>query len=162
MAIESKNMYSGPVATFKIGTEDIGGTNDGVAITQEDEWSETHCDQVLGPAKKQLTSRKYIVSTNLAELTLANLEIALGQASGNLTSSSLKLDETDPGSTTLEITVPCPTGVGTRTFKFDVVYIVGHGELAFKKTGEQVIIPVTFDCLADTSDGEYGFISDAE
>lgn len=155
-------MYSGPVATFKIGGSDIGGTNDGVTITQEDEWSEIHCDQILGPVKKQLISRKYIVNTNLAELTLANLEKALGQESGNLVSSSLKLDEDDPGSTTLEIIVPCPTGVGNRTFKFDVVYVVGHGELAYKKTGEQVVIPVTFDCLADSSSGEYGYISDAE
>lgn len=162
MSVSSANMYNGPIATFKIGGTDIGGTNDGVAITQEDEWSETHCDQVLGSVKRQLISRKFTVNTNLAELTLANLEKALGQESGNLVSSSLKLDDDDPGSTTLLITVPCPTGVGTRSFKFDVVYVVGHGEMAYKKTGEQTVVPVTFDCIASAATGEYGGISDAE
>lgn len=155
------NMYSGAVATFKIGGVDIGGTNDGVTITQEDELADIHCDQILGPVRKFLTSRKFVVVTNLAENTLANLEKALGQASGNLTSSSLKLDETDPGSTTLEISVATPDGVGTRTFKFDVVYVVGHGEMAYKKTGEQLVIPVTFDCVQSATTGQYGYIADA-
>lgn len=162
MAVEIKNMYSGAIATFKIGGTDIGGTNEGVSITQEDEWSEGHCDQIKGPSFKKLISRKYIVDTNLAELTLANLEKALGQKSGNLVSSSLKLDDSDPGSTTLEIIVPCPTGVGDRTFKFDVVYVEGHGGIAYKKTGDQTVIPTTFGCVQDASTGQYGYISDAE
>jgi len=161
MAVVIGNMYSGAVATFKIGGTDIGGTNDGVEITREDTFSEgLHCDQIKSPVEPTLISRTFSVVTNLAELTLANLEKALGQKSGNLVSSSLNLTDDDQGSTYLEITVPAPTGVGTRTIKFDTVYNVAGGGTAYKKDGTQSVIPVTFSCRANSS-GQYGYLGDA-
>lgn len=161
MAIDSTQMYSGPVTTFKIGGVDIGGTFDGVTIAREDEFAEIHCDQILGPIRRQLISRKFVVNTALAELSLANLETALAQESGNLSGSSLKLDEDEQGSTTVEVIIPTPDGGGSRTYKFDTAYIITGGEHAYKKDGTQVAIPVTFDCLADATNGEYGYINDA-
>lgn len=157
------NMYSGPVTTVSIGGEDMGGTYDGVEVVREDEFADVHLvsDQVLGAMSRNLLSRKFVVTLNAAEIDLTHLEIALAQKSGNLVSSSIKLDDAEQGSTTLEIAVPAPTGVGTRTIKFDTVYIVGGGAMAFKKDGTQCVVPITFDCLAD-SDGEFGYISDAE
>lgn len=160
MAITPGNMYSGPIATFKVGGDDIGGTNDGVEITEEEEYSEIHCDQILGPLARSLNSRKFTVITNLAELTLANLKIALGLGD-DAVSSSQPIKDTELGVTTLEITVPCPTGVGTRTIKFDTVYKVAGGGIAFKKDGTQTVLPVTFSCIGD-SVGFYGFIKDVE
>jgi hypothetical protein len=160
MSVTTTNIYSGPVTTFKIGGTDIGGTNDGVVVNREDEFADLHCDQILGPVTKKLVSRKFTVETRLAEITLANLEKALGQESGNLVSSSLGLDEDEQGSVTLEIAVPCPTGVGTRTIKFDTCYNVTGGATEYKKDGTQTVIPVTFDCLPNSS-GVYGYISDA-
>ena len=162
MAVQSvADVYSGPVTTVLVGAAtDIGGTYDGVEISREEEFSELHVDQIKGPISRKLMSRKFIVTLNIAELSLVNLELALGQAAGNLTSSSIKLDDIDQGSTTLTITVPTPDGVGVRTFKFDTVINVGGGGSAYKKDGTQTFVPVTFDCLADAT-GIFGAISDA-
>lgn len=160
MSVTVTNIYSGPVTTFKIGGTDIGGTNEGVTVTREDEFADMHCDQIKGPIRKNLVSRKFVVETRLAEVTLANLEKALGQQSGNLVSSSLSLDDDEQGSVTLEILVPCPTGVGNRTIKFDTCYNITGGATEYKKDGTQTVIPVTFDCLPNTS-GVHGYIADA-
>lgn len=160
MTVDPTQVYSGPVTKVLVGTDDIGGTYDGVEISREDERSEIHVDQIKSPISRPLMSRKFIVVLNVAELSLANLEIALAQESGNLVSSSLKLDDDDQGSVTLTITVPTPDGGGVRTYKFDTVYNVGGGGTAYKKDGTQSFVPITFDCLADL-DGEFGAVSDA-
>lgn len=161
MAIDTTQVYSGPVTSVTVGATNLGGTYDGVEISREDEFSELHVDQIKGPISRKLMSRKFIVNLNCAELSLANLEIALGQESGNLTSSSLKLDDDDQAATTLTIVVPAPTGVGTRTYSFDTVQNVGGGGSSYKKDGTQTFIPVTFDCIGDAN-GEFGCIVDAE
>jgi len=160
MAVDTTQLYSGPVTFVKIGGVDMGSTFDGVEIAREDAFADLHCDQILGPVVKNLTSRKFIVSLRGAELQLGKIEKLLGQEAGNLQSSSLKLNDDEQGSTTLEIVHPCPTGVGNRTWKFDTVYNVSGGAIAFKKDGTQAVIPTTFDCLPDTS-GNFGYVKDA-
>ena len=160
MAVTTTDMYSGPVTKVEVGGVDMGGTYDGVEISREDDFSDIHCDQVFGPINRSLLSRKFIVALNGAELSLANLETLLAQESGNLSASSLKLDDDEQGSTTLEITHPTPDGGGVRTWKFDTVYNVGGGAITYKKDGTQAVIPTTFDCLPD-ADGEYGYVGDA-
>lgn len=163
MAATPNNMYSGPVTTVEIGGVDMGGTYDGVEISREDEFADIDlsCDQALGEMGRHLLRRKFVVVLQAAEVDLTHLEVALAAEDGNLVSSSLKLDDDEQGTVTLEITVPAPTGVGTRTFKFDKVVIVAGGAMAFKKDGTQCVVPITFDCLAD-GNGEFGYISDAE
>lgn len=157
MALDITQLYSGPVTTVKIGGTDMGAVFDGVEIVREDEFFECLCDQVLGPVTKILTSRKWVVSLKGAELSLTNLETLLAQGSSNLTSSSLHLDDTEQGLTTLEVAHPAPSGVGTMTWKFDTVYNVSGGAMAFKKDGTQTVVPTTFDCLPNVS-GDHGFV----
>jgi len=163
MSAVAINMYSGPVTTVEIGGNDMGGTYDGVEVTREDEFADVNLqsDQTLGAMTRNLLSRKFVVTLNAAEVDLTHLEMALAQKSGNLVSSSLKLDDEEQGEVSLEITVPAPSGIGTRTIKFFATNIVGGGAMAFKKDGTQCIVPITFDCLAN-SDGDFGFVSDAE
>ena len=158
MAVNTNLLYAGPVDQVLIGSTDIGGTFDGVVITRDDERMDILCDQVFAPVRKPLTSRKFTVVVNCAELSLANLTTALGQPAGNLTSSSIKLDETDAGQMSITLVVNTPTGVGHRYIKFDLAYIGGSSEHSYKK-GVQTFIPVTMECVA-SSTGIYGYIKD--
>lgn len=163
MAATAINMYSGPVTTVEIGGVDMGGTYDGVEIVREDEFADVNLvsDQVLGEMSRNLLSRKFVVTLQAAEIDLTHLEVALAQKDGSLTSSSLDLNDDEQGSVTLEITVPAPTGVGTRTILFYTTTIVAGGAMAFKKDGTQCIVPITFDCLANSA-GKFGCFVDAE
>lgn len=163
MAGVAINMYSGPVTAVEIGGEDMGGTYDGVEVTREDEFADVNLvsDQTLGEMSRNLLSRKFVVILNAAEVDITHLETALAQKSGNLDSSSLKLNDDEQGSVSLQLTVPAPTGIGTRTILFYTTTIVAGGAMAFKKDGTQCVVPITFDCLAN-SDGEFGCIVDAE
>lgn len=150
MTVTQSLIFAGAVTTVKVNGNDIGGTYDGVKIQGNPEWFEMQCDQVNAPVAKSLMSNKGTITLNLAELSLANLRIALAQASTNLTGSTLYMTDDDPGSMTLELICPNPSGVGSKYYYFPLVYNVGTAEHTYKKN-EQLFMPVTFDALPDTS-----------
>jgi hypothetical protein len=56
---------------------DIGGTDGGVKLTVDQKFTELKVDQIVDRVGSRLTSRDFIVETNLAEPTIANLSLAL-------------------------------------------------------------------------------------
>lgn len=56
---------------------DVGGTDGGVKFGIDNTYTELQVDQVVDRLGSRLTKRDFVVSTNLAEPTLANLSIAL-------------------------------------------------------------------------------------
>lgn len=64
---------------------DCGGTQDGVTLTVKQEYAELSVDQTVDTPERRLTKREFIVATNLAEPTIANITLSLN---GNVTSAS--------------------------------------------------------------------------
>ncbi len=56
---------------------DVGGTQDGVKITIDQEYTELEVDQIVDVPGARLTKRVVEVETNLAEATLENLKFLL-------------------------------------------------------------------------------------
>jgi hypothetical protein len=56
---------------------DAGGTDGGVKLTVDQKFSALSVDQVVDRAGSRMTGREWMINTNLAEPTLANLSIAL-------------------------------------------------------------------------------------
>jgi len=150
MTVNTGLLYAGAVTTVKIGGTDIGGTYDGVKVTTEGDFFDLKVDQVSATVKKSLISRKCTITLNIAEMSLANLRIALSQAAANLTGSTLYLTDGEQGETYLEMVCPTPSGVGTKIYYFPRIYSIGSGEHNYKK-GEQTFVQVILEGLPDTS-----------
>lgn len=56
---------------------DVGGTFDGVTLSVTQEYTELEVDQIVDVPGRRLTKREFMLETNLAEPTLANLEFVL-------------------------------------------------------------------------------------
>lgn len=56
---------------------DVGGTSGGATVTITQTYTELAVDQIVDSAGRRLTKRDISVGTSLAELTLANLALAL-------------------------------------------------------------------------------------
>lgn len=54
---------------------DVGGTNDGVTLAIEQEYTELTVDQIVDRVGSRLTARTMTLATNLAEPTLENLSL---------------------------------------------------------------------------------------
>ncbi|GAA4082714.1 hypothetical protein [Actinomadura miaoliensis] len=67
-----------PVDETSVATEwrDIGGTQGGVTLEVELEYSELEVDQIVDIPESRLTKRTFKVNTNMAEPTLENLRFA--------------------------------------------------------------------------------------
>lgn len=64
---------------------DIGGTDGGLKLSVDQKYTELKVDQLVDRVGSRLTSREFMLETNLAEPTLANLSLALNggtQATG--------------------------------------------------------------------------------
>lgn len=56
---------------------DVGGTQDGVKLSIDQNYVELEVDQVVDRVGSRLTKRDFTVETSMAEATLANLSLAL-------------------------------------------------------------------------------------
>ncbi|TXJ78632.1 hypothetical protein E2C11_16630 [Streptomyces lavendulae] len=56
---------------------DVGGTQDGVKITIDQSYTDLEVDQVVDRVGSRLTKRDFTIETSMAEVTLANLSLAL-------------------------------------------------------------------------------------
>ncbi|WP_297699645.1 hypothetical protein [Mycobacterium sp.] len=56
---------------------DLGATDGGVKLTIDQKFTELTVDQVVDSLGRRLTAREIMVDTNLAEPTLANLQLAM-------------------------------------------------------------------------------------
>lgn len=66
---------------------DVGGTNDGVTLSIEQEYTELTVDQIVDRVGSRLTNRTMTVATNLAEPTLENLSLVVN-GGGTVSSGS--------------------------------------------------------------------------
>lgn len=66
-----------PDTTVGADWNDIGGTQGGVTLEVEQEYSELEVDQIVDVPESRLTKRVFKINTNMAEPTLENLKFAL-------------------------------------------------------------------------------------
>lgn len=137
---------TGAAADFAAFTE-IGFTQDGIEYDYTPTWKDIMVDELMGPAKKILTAHKLVLTTKLAETTLANLNAAI------------------PGSTlvsTTELTIgsvnaapefvlgwrgPAPNGA-TRAALLTRVVSIGAVKAHYQRK-DMVIYQTQFEALSD-------------
>lgn len=131
---------------------DVGGTQDGVRLTVNQEYTELEVDQVVDVPGRRLTKRDMQVATNLAEPTLDNLVYALN--GGAVTSGgtggtayeaydpAMDTAATQPTYRALLFDGYAPNGKVRRVIVRKVLSTESV-ETAYKKD-EQTLFPVTF------------------
>lgn len=55
----------------------VGATQNGVSLTVKQAWTQLDVDQIVDIPESRIKSRSLVIATDLAELTLANLTLAL-------------------------------------------------------------------------------------
>jgi len=128
---------------------DLGGTQDGVTLTINQEYTELEVDQVVDIPGRRLTKRELTLSTNLAEATLDNMAIAMNNLSAVVTGAAAStltppnaVSATQPDYFALIFDGFAPSGKRRRVVARRVLSI-DNTEFAYKKDG-QTMFTVTF------------------
>jgi len=129
---------------------DLGATHDGVTLTVEREEFKLSMDQTVDSPGRRLTEREVTIATNLAEITLENLAVAMNQDPATLDTGvgfkAMDLEVDDPGAEpdycALLFRGRAPGGFRRHVIARKVLS-VGSVETAYKK-GDQTLYPVTF------------------
>lgn len=137
------------------GWNDLGATKTGITITVNNTEETFDVDQVYGDLDSRPTGWEVTVSTSLAEMTLAHLQLAWeGAVQGTGTAGSATQGFGEPLFYTrrrLAVLFQRQNGQ-IRAFVFRTVQRTPQeSAIVFAKTGEQQSVPVRFRCLADTS-----------
>jgi hypothetical protein len=129
-----------------VGWTDVGGTQDGVTLSVEMEFSELAVDQLVDIPGQRLTKRVPKIKTNLAEATLANLAIALNELAGTVVTGkftpSFGATVFNPNYAALMLDGIAPGGFKRRIILRKGLQI-GNVEASYKKDG-QFFWPVEF------------------
>lgn len=72
---------------------DVGFTKDGVSLSYSPTFSELEVDQIMDVVERRITRREFRVSTNMAEVTLDNLNLALN---GSVSSTGVGYESFEP------------------------------------------------------------------
>ena len=89
---------------------DAGATSDGVNLMIGQEFFELEIDQVIERAGSRQTKRTFDIQTNMAEVTLANLALAMNSTSG--------VTESGSGATAISVLEPdTTTSVSQPTYR---------------------------------------------
>jgi hypothetical protein len=128
---------------------DVGGTNDGVTLAVEQEYTELTVDQIVDRVGSRLTNRTMTIATNLAEPTLENLSFALNGGGTVATGTGYKSFEpandtsaTQPTYSKLIFDGIAPGG-GNRRVIGRRMLSTENVEFAYSKD-EQTVFSVTF------------------
>lgn len=150
---------------------DLGHTKGGVEFNYEPDYQEVTVDKYGStPVEKYLIGEKVTIKCNLAEDTIANLNVAIPQGtqagSGNarltLGSNAGKAASDDAAQLVLH-----PLALASSTRTYDVVLYKAYVDSAVTvpyKNDEETVVEVTFVALLDEtkSDGNYlGLIGDS-
>lgn len=131
---------------FGAGWADVGGTNDGVSVAVEMEFSELAVDQLVDVPGQRMTKRVSKIKTNLAEATLANLAIALNELAATVAANkftpSFGSNVFVPNYAAVALEGIAPGGFKRRVFVRKALQI-GNVEASYKKDG-QTLFPVEF------------------
>jgi hypothetical protein len=162
MVVSATNLIQGPatlyVGVFGVaepatiatvpgaGWTDVGGTQDGVTLAVELEFSELSVDQVVDIPGQRITKRTAKLKTNLAEATLANLAVALNELAASVVSNTFTpsngLAAFTPNYAALLVDGIAPGGFRRRVIVRKALQ-VGNVETSYKKDG-QTLFPVDF------------------
>lgn len=161
LVLGSANLYAAPFGTTETGLTtlsslstaptggwvDLGASKDGVTLTVNQEFTELEVDQVIDVAGNRLTKRSFQISTNLAELTLANLQLAMNggataTGTGTATFTPATATNAEPTYTALVIDGVAPGGKPRRIIVRKALS-TDNVEFAYKKD-EQAVFSVTF------------------
>lgn len=137
---------------------DVGYTRDGVALVHTPTYTMLEVDQEVDNIAARLTSRTFVVKTNMAEPTLEKLKFSFNNESTISTGAgykSIQLDSRDeavqPSYTALIFDGFAPGVDKTRRVIVRRAANLGATELAYKKD-EMTILSVEFTAFA-TTDG---------
>lgn len=168
MAYDKINVLVG-AATIYIDDNNLGWTSEGITLEHSSEFYNVEVDQDQYPVKSFRVKESFKVKTNLAENTLENLRIAWGistaiDLSTTPGSRRLVLGGSDAEAVEHTLTVygnapSFPGGTRQRKIHFYRAVSVEFGSLVIQKNKEQVI-PVTFECLLDSTYDAVGYIED--
>lgn len=140
-----------PATTPAAGWVDVGGTQDGVALTVDQEYSILTVDQIVDNVGATRSKRSTKVKTNLAEATLANWAVALNELPGSVVTGVFTPTN---GDVTAAFVSPYQAvllrGLGPAGVPRDIILRrslqTGSPESSYKKDG-QTLIPVEFECF---------------
>lgn len=136
------------VAAPGVGWTNAGGTDGGVALNVDLTWMELSVDQTVDTPGRRLTKRETSVKTNLAEVTLAHVKLALNGGTVTTAAGTDTYEPEDdatamiPDYTALLLDGPAPNGKKRRFIARKTAQIDGVGQ-EYKKDG-QTFLPVNF------------------
>lgn len=161
MSVDTSDILIGH-GNLSIDGTDLGATEGGFRLRQEQEWFDAMVDQSLGVQVKKLVRRKIFGVTNVAEGSLANWAIGYGLATSALSGQTLTFDNTDRGAVTCTFTVPSANPAGfDRILTFARVVSLGSSETPFVRDGIS-FVPVEFEVLPSVDGGDsFGTVFDA-
>jgi len=132
------------------GWTDVGGTMDGANLNIAQEFSELAVDQIVDVPGRRLTKRDMSLSTNLAEITLTNMTLALNGGTVSTPSSGVSKyapdaasSATQPSYKALILDAFAPAQVRRRIIMRRVLNTSGV-EFAYKKD-EQTVLTVSWN-----------------
>ena len=147
-------------ASVSVGGTDIGFTQGGTIWRHESTFIDVEADQAVGTVRKGRSLEKMFVVTNMLEVTLANLRMAMMQPAGNLSGSTLTLGYNNSCWTDelqIILTGPGPN-CGTRTATFVRCVAMGNREYNMQRENATVL-EVEFEVMKQ-NDGTFGTIVD--
>jgi hypothetical protein len=129
---------------------DLGGTNGGVTLELDQEYTELEVDQIVDIVERRLTKREFKVNTSLAEPTLENFVIA--NNGGTVTTGSgfktfdpkQDTSATQPTYVALIFDGIAPSSLRRRVIARRVLSVAGIGQEYTKE--DQTLFPVEFSC----------------
>ena len=145
---------------------DVGYTKDGVSIEHNVEHYDIEADQSINILGKRKIKETVRLVCSVQEATLALIKIAMGEENTLVTSGGTSRLSFGGGVTVTEhalLFVGLAPGTSkTRKYNAYKAVSVDVGANVYKK-GEETLIPLTFELVADTAkpEGEqYGYYSD--
>lgn len=144
---------------------DLGGTNGGVSLELEQDYSEMEVDQIVDIVERRLTKREFKISTSLAEPTLENFVIA--NNGGTVTTGASfkafdpKMDTSasQPTYVALIFDGIAPNSLRRRVIARRVLSVAGIGQEYTKE--DQTLFPVEFSChYVDTNTPPFKYIDE--
>lgn len=129
---------------------DLGGTNGGVSLELEQDYTEMEVDQIVDIVERRLTKREFKINTSLAEPTLENFVIANNGGTvatgANFKSYLPKMDTSASQPTYIALIFDgiAPNSKRRRVIARRVLSVAGIGQEYTKE--DQTLFPVEFSC----------------
>lgn len=161
MSVTATNLIQGPAALYggafgaaepadasaaidPLVWRDLGGTQDGVSLLIESEWSQLTVDQLVDDVGSVRTKRSVTIKTSLAEPTLENLALATANKApvGGRLTPSMGTEAFLPDYSAVMLVGVAPGG-GKRVVIIRRTVATDNVETSYKKDG-QTLVPVTF------------------